>query len=314
MKWSFWNKTLVSSASVLSEAGADMRITGTAASCERLVSRTVSALDYEISRDGVSWVPGSVYLDVLFAQTFTEAMTFIAASLCSYGRAIVSFSEGRLVPIDPTTVQLEYDRYGRIYTITDVNANKPISSYVFIRARAPGWPIGRGAVDDVPEAIRAERAAYAGAEDILRNRTVFGTVVSVPSGAPQTVLDSIASTLTKAYSGRERGKVLAVGTDVKIDQLEAKLDGVLPTEMASNTKRVIASAYGVPYDMIDTEDSNKASVVDASSRYMRFTILPNAWLICDALSRSGYLPHFGIRAIRPSSTTTSTTQQQGVQQ
>lgn len=310
MNWKFWSSRNVAISTMSSAVCADVKVRGTAASCERIVSRTVSALDFEV-RVNDTWVTGNDALDKLFARPFTEAMAYTASSLSSFGRAILRFEEGRFSTCDPLAITITYENNGRIVEVRDTLTNTPIPSYVFVCVSAPGWPIGRGALDEVPDAIDAEQSAYKGASDILNNKTVFGALVSVPGGMGQKALDEIADKLTKAYSGEGRGRVIAIGADAKVEQLDVRLDGVLPVETASATKRVIASAYGVPYDMIDTEDSNKASVVDASSRYMKFTIYPLAWLICDAMTRSGYLHHFGISGIRPK--VANTTGEQNVQ-
>lgn len=318
---SFWKKreekiVNCGSADVYVETPLNDKIVGTAAACERIVSRTVASLDYEIKRTKESAWETTVglsesLLDRMFTRTFTESMMFIAASISSYGRAVVEFNDGRFNTIDPNLCVYTYASNGTLVSLRDQRTNDEYYKYIFMRMPAPGWPIGRGAIDEVPEAISAEQAAYKGADDLLRNRTIFATVFSVPTGMSQVQLDLIAEKLQSSYSGKGRGKVIAIGADCKVEQLEARLDGILPTETASNTKRVIAMAYGVPYDMIDTEDSNKASVVDASSRYMKFTILPIAWIICDAMNRSGYLNYFGFNSIRPvvtNSTNASTAQ------
>lgn len=120
-----------------------------------------------------------------------------------------------------------------------------------------------------------------------RNLGVPPIVVSYEGGLKQEQLNKIESDWNRALAGTiNRGKIKVADNKFDIKQLAFS-----PREMANITGRKwtlyeMAAAFGVPIDLLITENSNRASAQVAIENYERFTINPRLKRIEDKINET----------------------------
>jgi HK97 family phage portal protein len=95
----------------------------------------------------------------------------------------------------------------------------------------------------------------------------------------------IKDKIAEQYSGNNRGKSIVTFGDVDIKNISTKMRDETVLELCEYCKKEITALFGVPLDLLDQSNSNRASILSAKTNFYKMTIFPLANDICDQLSR-----------------------------
>jgi hypothetical protein len=209
----------------------------------------------------------------------SNVMSVAIAAKIAYGCAIVDIDNPVWRVLDNDRLEVVFDESDRIIGFKYVSlSGAPINVTQFLYSlhTAPGRVMS-GALKDAAEDIKAENVTQAVAATLAENLSYIGLVAYVRGETDPNKLQLIANKISGAFTGDDRGGVLAISDNVKIESLlNVTQLNPIGAENLRASRQAIAAAFGVPYDLLYTDSSNRASIDSAKELLFRDTLVPTA--------------------------------------
>lgn len=239
----------------------------TASAAYRKLTIAASQIEYEVERN-----PGS-------EDMISNIVATTVAAKIAYGCSVVNVDNNRWQVLDNDRLELVFDELDRLIGFEYRSMNDelvPVERFLYSMNQAPGRTLV-GALSDAAEDIQAENMTQAVAASLAENLSYIGLVAYVEGESDPAKLQAIADTISASFTGDNRGGVLAVSDNVKIESL-LNVTSLNPigTDNLRASRQAIAAAFGVPYDLLYTDSSNRASIDTAKDLLFRDTLIPAA--------------------------------------
>lgn len=239
----------------------------TSSAAYRKLAIAASQLQYKVQRDQEN------------AAMLGNVMSVAIAAKIAYGCAIVDIDNPVWRVLDNDRLEVVFDESDRIIGFKYVSlSGAPINVTQFLYSlnTAPGRVMS-GALKDAAEDIKAENVTQAVAATLAENLSYIGLVAYVRGETDPNKLQLIANKISGAFTGDDRGGVLAISDNVKIESLlNVTQLNPIGAENLRASRQAIAAAFGVPYDLLYTDSSNRASIDSAKELLFRDTLVPTA--------------------------------------
>ena len=242
----------------------------TSAAAYRKIAIAASQLEYNVQKN-----PNDV---AILANVVASS---IAAKI-AYGCAIVDIDNAVWQTLDNDRLEIVFDARDKNIGFKYKNLSGHyvnVNSFLYSCNTAPGRFMA-GALHDALEDIKAENMTQAVAATLAENMSYIGLVAYVRGETDPNKLQKISDTISASFTGDDRGGVLAISDNVKIENLlNVTTLNPIGAENLRASRQAIAAAFGVPYDLLYSDSSNRASVDSAKDLLYRDTIVPAAKVI-----------------------------------
>lgn len=198
------------------------------------------------------------------------------------------------------------------YISIKYNTNGEITSYIYqpngcrssitfnpeqlvhIKNRTAGSIIvGRGELENCLESFTMMQESLKYTKTLLVNGCVPGYIVNVKNKiGTSEAATKMAKSFVEQFSSDNRGKNLVAFGDIAIDKVASNLSDNLTDKFWEIGKKEIAAVMGVPLDLIDTSNSNRATAQVAQETLLKFTIYPKIFNILDQLNSQIVKPYY----------------------
>ena len=219
-------------------------------------------------------------------MSYNDWMSFIVMYLSIMGNCLLEIvKDGEtIIALEPllwekitpyyatngTILSYTYQEYSLVRTFTP-------EQVIHLRNYQPGsLVIGRGNLEAAIESAALYSYYDAYATQLSRNYAMPGIALNVPfKPSNKDEAEKIAQEFINKFSRSNVGKpIVTFGDGIKLDKL-----GISPNDMEYEVGRkwalkVIASCFGIPEDLVTTENSNRASSLTAMSSFYNITVLP----------------------------------------
>jgi HK97 family phage portal protein len=264
---------------------------------DRRVSKSIAKGDYTLAK-----IYEHPFLDLLETDTdlsTSEMLGLITGYLLTIGNAYIKVERDggtvtKLKLLMSEFVSLKYDAN---YKITEYVYAPQLSGYtteklspadvIHIARKVPGSVIaGRGVLEDCMVTVSVAEEAKAFTYALLKNHmTPSQNVVVKNAMKDDTEAERVFNKLKAQYSGENRGKAIVTFGDVTITDGGTKMRDQTVLELAEYCKTEITALFGVPVDLLDQGDSNRASITAAKNNLLSMTVFPIASSICDQITK-----------------------------
>lgn len=250
----------------------------TASAAYRKLAVAAAQIEYETER-------GQDAADML-----SKVIGDVIAAKIAYGCSVVSIDRNNWQVLDNDRLELVFDNVDKLVGFEYSNLhgeNYPVERFLYSMNQAPGRALV-GALHDAAEDIQAENMTQAVAASLAENLSYIGLVAYVEGESDPTKLQAIADVISASFTGDNRGGVLAVSSNVKIESL-LNVTSLNPigTDNLRASRQAIAAAFGVPYDLLYTDSSNRASIDTAKDLLFRDTLIPAAKAVVADFGNTG---------------------------
>ena len=253
--------------------------------CESRLELSVAGLTYERLIDNVWTGTENQAIDTAIGSSFTRLIRDAVRSFAAFGFAVVYRDNNRYYVLDPTECELKIDKWGEVVGVDFDNQSLDNFSVAYRRE------FGNEKIYcprlKLKHHISTENNMVRGADGLSENRGIMAVVIGAPRTS-ETDKAGIREAIRKALSGKEKTAVVVV-EDVSaggVSMVGGDVQDVLSPPSVSAIQMLVASEYSIPKDLINPEDSNRSSSEVAQSVYIRDTVLPIAWDICECLNKA----------------------------
>ena len=239
----------------------------TAASCYRRIAVASAQLEYVTARNTEQ------------ASMLSNVLATAIAAKIAYGVTIINIDSSDWKVLDNDRLEIVFDKDDRIIGFKYKNLashDVQITNFLYSAHTSPGRFV-IGALHDAAEDIKAENVTQAVAASLGENLSYIGLVAYVKGESDPRKLQAISDMISGAFTGDNRGGVLAISDNVKIESmLNITALNPIGTDNLRASRQAIAASFGVPYDLLYSDSSNRASVDAAKDLLYRDTIVPAA--------------------------------------
>jgi len=140
---------------------------------------------------------------------------------------------------------------------------------------------GRGALEDciLEQSTSVGISRFVNA--YFRNGAIPGLHVRIKKGnMKRNEFEQVAEDLTKAFSEGGVGGTLVTSDGINSNVVGNSVVDSKSTEIQNLIKNIILATYGVPIDILDSTNTNRATAAVSQRLFFNNTILPLAWSIC----------------------------------
>jgi len=202
-----------------------------------------------------------------------------------------------LEPLKWEHVELIYDRTTgaikqyRYYPPNQAGRYLDPEQVIHIMDKQPGSLItGMGALESCMSSAALYNAYDAYQIALAKNYGVPGAHIQVNTSTKnksKEELGAIANDFVRKFGGRNQGKpIVTIGDEVKINPIATSPRDMEYKQGREWSKKVICATMGVPEDLVDVTDSNRASSVTAIKSFIQLTIYPLLNKILEAINET----------------------------
>lgn len=239
----------------------------TAAAAYRRIAVSAAQLEYDVTKNPEQ--------KAMLSGVIANA---IAAKI-AYGITIVDIDAPNWNVLDNDRLEIYFDAKDKVsgFKYTNLaNAQVQVTNFLYSVHSSPGRFM-IGALHDAAEDIKAENVTQAVAASLAENLSYIGLVAYVKGESDSKKLQAIADAISGAFTGDDRGGVLAISDNVKIESmLNITTLNPIGVDNLRASRQAIAAAFAVAYDLLYSDSSNRASVDAAKDLLFRDTIVPAA--------------------------------------
>lgn len=267
-------------------------------SLDRAVGKAISRGDYTLAK-----IYEHPFLSLLESDTdmsSEETMAMITGYLLTIGNAYLKVTrDSRCNVIKLKLLMSEYMsvKYDTNYNITQWVYSPALSGYVteyltpdqviHISRKVPGSVIvGRGILEDSMQTVSVGEEAKKFTYSLLKNHmTPTQNIIVKNAMKNETEAERIKNKLVDAFSGDNRGKSIVTFGEVEIKDAGTKMRDQTVLELCEYCNKDTAALFGVPMDLLDQSNSNRASIVAAKNNFLAMTVFPLASNICSQITK-----------------------------
>ena len=250
----------------------------TSSAAYRRIAIAATQLEYEVKRG-----------EDQIGQLSAVLATAIAAKI-AYGVSIIDADTNKWAVLDNDRLEIYFDEKDRVsgFKYKNLAGHEVfVKNFLYSMNSAPGR-VAAGALSDAIEDIKAENMTQAVAAALAENLSFIGLVARVKGENDPVKLQKLSDTISAAFTGANRGGVLAINDSVTLENmLNVTSLNPIGTENLKASRQAIAAAFGVPYDLLYSDSSNRASVDSAKDLLFRDTIVPAAKAFVSDLGNTG---------------------------
>lgn len=239
----------------------------TAAAAYRRLTTAAAQLEYEVQRSKEQ------------AGFLSSVLASGIAAKIAYGISIIDVDGPEWRVLDNDRLEIVFDESDRVVGFKYNNmAGRPlnVTNFLYSAHMAPGRVVV-GALHDAVKDIKAENVTQAVASSLAENLSYIGLVAYVKGESDPKKLQKIADAISGSFTGEDRGGVLAISDTVKIESL-LNVTSLNPigVDNLRASRQAIAAAFGVAYDLLYSDSSNRATVDAAKDLMFRDVLVPAA--------------------------------------
>lgn len=265
---------------------------------DRRVAKSIAKGDYTLTK-----VFDHPFLDLIEADddmSTEEMLALVTGYTLAIGNSyiqVVRDSNGSVVKLKPLMSEFMSVKYDNQYNIIEYIYTPALTGYtqlklspadvIHISRKSPGSVVvGRGLLEDTMVTVGVAEEAKKFTQCLLQNHMAPSKNIvvknSIKSEAEATrIKDKIAEN----FSGNNRGKAIVTFGDVEITDGSTKMRDQTVLELCEYCNKEIAAIFGVPMDLLDQSNANRASIISAKNNFLSMTVVPIASAICDQITK-----------------------------
>jgi HK97 family phage portal protein len=174
------------------------------------------------------------------------------------------------------------------YECPKINANVVLSLEEVLHLKSPSAGMILGGLGKA-EAVQKSIALYNSFIDfeikLSKNDAVPGLIViSKTTNGKQEDFNNAANKLRTQFGDLRKGSPLVLRGDVEVKQVSIPPKDLNFSEGRAWCLKEIASAFGIPIDLVNSEDSNRATSREAMNAFLNHTIIPDLVKILEQIN------------------------------
>ena len=258
-------KTAIASGRIALKDRGDWSVTASAA--YRRLTVAAGQIEYEVARNKEQ------------AHFLSGVIARALAAKIAYGITIIDVDSDVWQVLDNDRLEIIFGEKDQVIGFKYRNLAQrsvDVKNFLYSAHMSPGRVIV-GALQDAASDITAENVTQAVAATIAENFSYIGLVAYCKGVTERRELQKISDAISGAFTGEDRGGVLAISDNVKIEPLLNVVSlNPIGVDNLRASRQAIAAAFGVPYDLLYSDSSNRASVDAAKDLMFRDTLVPAA--------------------------------------
>lgn len=280
------------------------KLHGFASACQHAIANGVAGLEI-VAKDPKTLKPVSNSRDVVnkvfsckrTKLTRQDLLYKLASDLAMAGNAYMVNLGGSTEYVSGNVTVKEWDVLAGIVSVvksyevdTGLQTPKEVLADKMMHFKyrlLDGAASGRGALEDCNLEADAgiEIARFVSA--YFRNFAMPGMHVRITkNGIKAAAFKRLADKIQQSFGGGGRGGTFVTSDSVTATPLGSNLVDAKAVDVMNTLKVVVCGAYGVPVDIIDTTNTNRATAQASLKMFHTNTVMPIAWAICDRFNQA----------------------------
>jgi len=277
------------------------KLHGYASACQHVIGNAMGGLEIRMYKNGT--LATSEDVDAVLSCPITkltrqDLMYKLAGDLASVGNSYFTLIGGRLEYISADVAVAEWQIYNGIvsapskYKVIDGNITPKIEKVVsaddivhFKYRMLTGSASGRGALEDC--ILEHETGTFISRfiRGYFKNSAIPGLMVRIMRGRlKEAQFKRLATKIQEKFSQGRAGGTMVVSDGVTAQVIGNSIVDAKSVEVMDTIKKVVLASYGVPIDILDSTNTNRATAYVSQRLFQTTTILPMAWSICYRLT------------------------------
>lgn len=279
----------------------------------KYIGKSLKVLDKTfLNRVGKAFSTGDYSLEKVFEHPFlnliednmqrsiTEFFFLVSQYLLTIGNcyiAIIRDARGNLINLDILMSEYISVRYDKDYKIVSYVYQPLLGGCKAVtympeeilhlkRTVAGSMIVGRGILEEALMSVSLGEETKKYLNCLLNNNmTPKNLIVVKNSIKDEEQATRIKDKMVEQFSGYNRGKSIVTFGDVAVEEISQNLGDNKVIETNEFVKKEICSLFGVPIDLLDSSNSNRATSMTAMANFQKNTVFPMANAIVDQINR-----------------------------
>lgn len=145
--------------------------------------------------------------------------------------------------------------------------------------------VGRGKLETALLSVSISEETKKFTNSLLTNHMTPSSIVTVKNSMKDEIeATRIKDKFVEQFSGYNRGKSLITFGDVDVKTIAQNMNEQQTIQLNDFCRKEVCAVFGVPADLLSTENSNRATIMSAKEHFLKFTVFPLASNICSQFS------------------------------
>jgi HK97 family phage portal protein len=275
----------------------------------RFIGRSIKAMDQRILK---GFKTGDYTLNKIFEHPFldlietsmtssiTEFFYLISQYLLTIGNCYILVKRspnGSIIDLEVLMSEYMSVKTDKSYNITEfvyqpllgasaTTIYKPEDILHIKRKTAGSMVVGRGVLEECLLSVSLSEESKKFVNSLLNNNCTPSSMIIVKNSIKsEEEATRIKDKFTEQFGGYNRGKSLVTFGDVDVKEMSQNLRDNQIYQLNDFVRKEVCALFSVPADLLDSSDSNRATITTARNNFIKFTVVPMANAICDQMTR-----------------------------
>jgi HK97 family phage portal protein len=154
------------------------------------------------------------------------------------------------------------------------------------RKTAGSMIVGRGVLEECLLSVSMSEESKKFVNSLLNNNCTPSSMIIVKNSIKsEEEATRIKCKFQELFGGYNRGKSLVTFGDIDVKEMSQNLRDNQVVQLNDFVRREVCALFSVPADLLDSSNSNRATITTARNNFIKFTVVPMANAICDQITR-----------------------------
>lgn len=146
--------------------------------------------------------------------------------------------------------------------------------------------VGKGVLEEALLSVSCSEESKKHLNCLLNNHMTPQNMIIIKNSIKnETEATRIKDKFIEQFSGYNRGRNLVTFGEIDIKPLASNMNDNQVVQINEFVRKEVCSIFGVPNDILNTENGNRATAITAKNNFLKFTVFPMAELICSQITK-----------------------------